>query len=254
MDKRLQIIAENFDKMKIGVDEPFKFSCTMCGKCCKGRTDILLNPKDMFNLAKELDMTPMQVIEEYCEVYVGEDSRIPIVRLVPLGEKEICPFLKGNRCSVHKAKPTVCAIFPIGRAFALPVEQAGKVKFSGEDIQYILQPINCGDRRKVHTVREWLADFNIPVDDPFFVDWQTASCRIGMAIRELEKSVPKSVMGRLFNIVFATVYLNYLTTQDFKEQFDKNASKAVELVEGLLKKMEDLYTYIKNNSGGGTNG
>lgn len=71
MDKRLQAIAENFDKMKIGVDEPFKFNCTMCGKCCKGRIDILLNPKDVFDLAKELNMAPIQVIEKYCEVYVG---------------------------------------------------------------------------------------------------------------------------------------------------------------------------------------
>ena len=49
MDKRLQTIAENLNKMKIGLDEPFKFNCTMCGKCCKCRTDILLNPKDVFN-------------------------------------------------------------------------------------------------------------------------------------------------------------------------------------------------------------
>lgn len=34
MDKRLKEIVDNFDSMKIGVDEPFRFHCTMCGKCC----------------------------------------------------------------------------------------------------------------------------------------------------------------------------------------------------------------------------
>lgn len=31
MDTRLKEIVDNFEKMKIGVDEPFKFHCTMCG-------------------------------------------------------------------------------------------------------------------------------------------------------------------------------------------------------------------------------
>lgn len=34
MDNRLKEIVDNFDQMKIGLDEPFKFHCTMCGKCC----------------------------------------------------------------------------------------------------------------------------------------------------------------------------------------------------------------------------
>ena len=254
MDKRLQAIAENFDKMKIGVDEPFKFNCTMCGKCCKGRTDILLNPKDVYNLAKELDLAPMQVIEKYCEVYVGQDSRIPIVRLVPIGPHQICPLLKGNRCSVHNAKPTVCAIFPIGRAFSVPMEQAGKIEFSENDIQYILQPVTCGDKRKEHTVREWLTDFNIPVDDPFFVYWQTNVCRLSVAIRALEKTFPEGVMVQIFNMLFASIYVNYLTTQDFQEQFEKNVGKAVELVETIPKKVEDFYKFIKDNAGGENDG
>ena len=98
-----------------GLDEEFKFNCTMCGKCCINREDILLNPKDMFNLAKELNMEPKQVLEAYCETYIGSDSRFPIVRLKPKGSIKRCPLLKDRKCSVHKAKPTVCAMFPIGR-------------------------------------------------------------------------------------------------------------------------------------------
>ena len=70
MDNRLKQIYDNFDRLKIGLDEEFKFNCTMCGKCCINREDILLNPKDMFNLAKELNMEPKQVLEAYCETSV----------------------------------------------------------------------------------------------------------------------------------------------------------------------------------------
>ena len=47
MDNRLKEIVDNFDSLKIGVDEPFRFHCTMCGKCCINREDILLTPRDM---------------------------------------------------------------------------------------------------------------------------------------------------------------------------------------------------------------
>ena len=81
MDNRLKKIYDNFDSLKIGLDEKFKFNCTMCGKCCINREDILLNPMDMFHLAKELNMAPQQVMETYCKTYIGSDSRFPIVRM-----------------------------------------------------------------------------------------------------------------------------------------------------------------------------
>lgn len=54
MDNRLKEIVDNFDQMKIGLDEPFKFHCTMCGKCCIDREDILLTPRDIYNMSKSL--------------------------------------------------------------------------------------------------------------------------------------------------------------------------------------------------------
>lgn len=78
MYKRLQHIIENFDSMKIGVNETFRFHCTQCGKCCINREDILLNSKDLYNLAKELDMTTQDVVATYCEAYIGDSSRIPL--------------------------------------------------------------------------------------------------------------------------------------------------------------------------------
>lgn len=115
MDERLKNIVDNFEAMKIGVDDPFQFRCTMCGKCCINRDDILLTPRDIYNMAKELGITTKELFETYCESYIGSDSRIPIVRLKPRGSVKICPLLKDRKCSVHKAKPTVCAMFPIGR-------------------------------------------------------------------------------------------------------------------------------------------
>ena len=54
MDERLKNIAENYERMIIGLDDTFRFHCTRCGKCCINREDILLNALDVYNLAKEL--------------------------------------------------------------------------------------------------------------------------------------------------------------------------------------------------------
>ena len=104
MNERMKNIIKDFAKNQIGPDEPFKFHCTMCSKCCINREDILLNPRDMYNLAKELGMTPHEVMNTYCETYIGSDSRMPVVRLKPRGENEFgVPvedefFIEWQRC------------------------------------------------------------------------------------------------------------------------------------------------------------
>ena len=115
MDNRIKEIVENFDQIKIGLDDPFKFHCTMCGKCCINREDILLTPRDIYNMSKELGMRPGDFFHAYCEYYIGSNSRMPIVRLKPRGSVQRCPLLKDRKCSVYKAKPVVYAMFPIGR-------------------------------------------------------------------------------------------------------------------------------------------
>lgn len=36
-------------------------------------------------MSKELNITPNELFEKYCEMYIGSDSRMPIVRLKPRG-------------------------------------------------------------------------------------------------------------------------------------------------------------------------
>ena len=60
MDERLKYIAENYEQMKIGPDDPFHFRCKECGKCCIHREDILLSPHDLFRAARELGMTTVE--------------------------------------------------------------------------------------------------------------------------------------------------------------------------------------------------
>lgn len=111
----LQEIADHIDQMTVSLNDTFQFHCTQCGKCCIHREDILLSPYDLYKIARELQLEPIEVCKRYCESYIGNHSRMPIVRLMPQGAVQRCPFLKNQKCSIHKAKPAVCAMFPVGR-------------------------------------------------------------------------------------------------------------------------------------------
>lgn len=229
MDDRLKYIADNLDSMLIGADEPFKFHCDMCGKCCINREDILLNAKDVYNMAKELQMEPIDMVKTYCETYIGDSSRIPIVRIKPRGSIRRCPLMKKRKCSVHKAKPTVCAMFPIGRCIQMDAKKRD-TKFTVSDIKYIFTNPGCGDDSETHTVREWLSEFDIPLEDEFFLAWNQLISELGSIFRKGEKILSEDGMNATWNLAFVKLYLDYDMTKEFMPQFEKNTADILTLM------------------------
>lgn len=232
MDQRLKEIVDNFDKIKIGLDTPFKFHCTQCGKCCINREDILMNPMDLFRAAKELNMDPHGFIEQYCETYLGRDSKMPIVRLRPRGTIKRCPLLKDRKCSIHKAKPTVCALFPIGRVIRSEKHKDGLQTISTE-VEYILTNPDCGDNAETHTVRKWLAEFDIPVNDNFFVKWNEVICKLSPLLQQCIKQFSEETADKVITLAYVKLYLDYDMSKEFMPQFIKNT----EFITGLMNLM-----------------
>ena len=194
MNDPKQEMVENFNQYHIGLDDVFAFKCRGCGKCCKNRDDILLNSRDVYNIATALKLTHQQVIEQYCDVYVGSNSRIPIVRLKPKGPNKMCPLLSGSRCSVHSFKPTVCALFPLGRVFMAEnameqMDERTLEKMSSckpNQIEYVITPFTCASLKRKQTVRAWLEAFGILAEDEFFLKWNQAIFKLTTDLRKYE--------------------------------------------------------------------
>jgi hypothetical protein len=89
---------------KLGKDDTFTFGCNRCGKCCRNREDILLTPLDLFKIARYLNKSIQEVMQEYCESYEGSGSKIPVVRIKPREYRLTCPFAKKEGFTVlwHK--------------------------------------------------------------------------------------------------------------------------------------------------------
>ena len=226
-------LFQDLESMTIGLDDTFKFHCDQCGKCCTHREDIILSPMDIFKMAKELKMTPVEFYHEYCVFNIGEHTRMPIVRLASEGKDTHCVLLKNHRCSVHKVKPAVCAMFPLGRYMSFEKDDYNAESIDTSKVKYLLQPPECGDESETHTVREWLSGFDIKLEDEAFVQWQKAISRFSNKFKELEKKQDMLSMMEIWFVVRVSLYLQYDTSKEFLPQFNYN-------VENLLKLLDDI--------------
>ena len=249
MDNRLKEIAENLETYKIGLDDSFSFKCRSCGKCCKNREDIMFTTRDIFRIAKHLGRTSVDIIKSYCDWYIGNDSRVPIVRLKPHGPANACPFLVQKHCSIHEVKPVVCALFPIGRTY-MASEKPDKGEEPTYVPGYIFQPTDCGAGRKTHTVRQWLEKFNIPVDDEFYIEWNKMIVFVSKNIKALEEQFSQKSLVPLQDTLFELIYVQYDTDGDMLTQFGENMAKVKIMFETIQSGLQEFL----QQSGGDTVG
>jgi hypothetical protein len=96
------------------------FDCACCGQCCANQDVIQLTSYELYVLADYLSISPLELFERCCTVSGTSlnDQKHMYIRTTD-GR---CPFLEGNLCSVHAARPFVPGI-PIS-----PEIEAGHMK------------------------------------------------------------------------------------------------------------------------------
>ena len=177
-----------------------------------------------------------EVINEYAETYIGSASKIPVVHMVPRGQNAVYPFLKDGLCSIHDSKPTVCALFPLGRVVLNAEALEGGLADGPVKVKYMLVDTDCGSRKQVHTVREWLARFGIPEHDEFFLMWSRLTAMLHRMIHELEEHhVSNETLNLFWSAIFSTLYLDYDTSAEFLPQFRQAAEKLSSLCQGVAE-------------------
>lgn len=210
---------------KLNKDDVFTYGCNECGACCRNREDILLSPLDLYKMAKHLNMSIKDVIKDYCEFYEGEDSRLPVVRIKPREYKKTCPLNDYGKCKIHAVKPTVCALYPLGRA----------TDNRTNEFFYFLQPVSCGNRSKTQTVTQWLESFTILEEEHLAMLWHEYAGRISTILHQAAE-LKESTRTHLFIILFHLLYLEYNLEKSFDAQFKKNCEHIFELLATMPKK------------------
>ena len=240
MDQRMEKICKDMQENALGLDESFTFRCRACGKCCKNRHDILLTPRDLYNICLSLGRTPQYIVERYCETYIGESSGVPLVRLNAVGHEQACPFLRNKRCVIHKHKPVVCALFPLGRSLFFENEEENADVPEEPNIVYFNQNSDCGGKEQIHTVRDWLSQFGLAADDEFFILWTKTLKPVAELCARLEahSSSNEESMDIVWGLVFAALYLEYDTEKELIPQFRENADELLDILRTVTEKVE----------------
>jgi Fe-S-cluster containining protein len=231
MKPKIKIInPEELEKIRLlGTDDKVPFECKKCGKCCKGRNDLMLTPYDTFRLARHLSRTTTAVIKRYCEIYECPDSHIPVARIIPRPPDNRCPFWRKEKCFVNKVKPTFCRTFPLAKV-NMP---------SGEKSSYYLYGYHDCIGEKWVTVRDWVGDAASDESERAWTEWSNALARIEPLLSgKLDALTPEERANCIENI-FLFMYLPYGTNQEFAPQLKYNADFLCSILEkdfGILKR------------------
>ncbi len=134
--------------------------CNGCSSCCRGMgSSVILDPYDIFCLTAYLSKSFEQLLEESLELNVVDGIILPNLRMV--GEDEHCIFLSPEgRCSIHKARPGFCRLFPLGRFY------------ENHSFRYFLQIHECPkpDKSKIK-IKKWLDIGSFRQYEAFTADW-----------------------------------------------------------------------------------
>ena len=148
-----------------------------------------------------------------------------------------CPLMEEHKCSVNKAKPTVCAMFPIGRCIQMDAVNQN-TEINAGDIKYIFTDPGCGDDSETHTVREWLGEFGIPLEDEFFLAWNQMISERGTIFHRGEKVLSEEGMMAVWNLIFVKIYLDNDMNKEFLPQFKENAAEVLAVMRTMPTKKD----------------
>ena len=201
-----------FQQNEIQIDESFKFECAMCGNCCRNRKDpILVTGLDIFRIAQALGTTTEKVIAEKLEGYLGDTSHLPVFVLKERLDGS-CSLLRQGRCTVHKNKPIVCAMHPLGRMYNV---QEGS-------FHYFVSPGRCkgrADSERTWTLQEWLDEFGIRDLDKESLAWNDLLTAISLITCKINK---ENISEPMFGLMMNCMYLNYDTSKPYIEEVNRN--------------------------------
>lgn len=86
-------------------DTAFSYECMQCSRCCHDKL-IRVNPYEVMRLAYGLGLGTAEFIEKYTDEQGTALKRV---------EAGACVFLTPQGCRVHRDRPLVCRLYPLGR-------------------------------------------------------------------------------------------------------------------------------------------
>lgn len=230
--------AMYYNEHRMKDSDSFNFECKGCGRCCNCSIvgDIPLNGVDIYHIAKGLALEDtLPVLVAYCQdPYPGDTSKVPVRLLAFDDGTGRCKLLtKNGKCSVHTEKPTVCALFPLGRMHV--VDKSSKEA----EFVYFAPPqsedLPCSNSLKSQTLRQWKDAFSIEIRDEETEMWIVLSQKISTLITEYD--LYSSDFAKQFFLLFDIMLYVFDTAEGIVPQIEERLKQLPE-VEDVLRKLK----------------
>lgn len=189
--------------------------CEGCHECCCGMGEsIVLDPYDVYRLTRALGQSFEALLQTHLELHVKDGVILPNLKMDE--KKDCCTFLnEQGRCSIHKDRPGICRLFPLGRIF------------EEHSFQYFLQTNECKktNRSKIK-VKKWIEAPDMKQYDRFIIDWHYFI----LGLQEALTQAPDMEQAKSWNLYVLENFFYRAWDGDFYEQFEERLKKAEEMV------------------------
>ena len=115
-------------KKQLAADDKFCFECHSelpCFKRCCSDINILLTPLDVLRLARRLEISTSEFLDQYTMTPITRELHLPVIMLkMGDGTEKNCQLLGEQGCSVYEDRPWSCRMYPVG--MGLPPARAGQ--------------------------------------------------------------------------------------------------------------------------------
>ena len=158
---------------KLTFDSKLQFEChpkVSCFTACCHNIKIILTPYDILVLRKRLNLPAHEFITEYTEPTYLEKTDMPGVQIKLVGEKNGCPFVTPEGCTVYPDRPSACRYYPVGMA---DFHEGGTNDAAEDKFFFLVKEPHCkGHEEPKHwTIREWRADQGVDLRDEMNKEW-----------------------------------------------------------------------------------
>ena len=158
---------------KLTFDSKLQFEChpkVSCFTACCHNIKIILTPYDILVLRKRLNLPAHEFITEYTEPTYLEKTDMPGVQIKLVGEKNGCPFVTPEGCTVYSDRPSACRYYPVGMA---DFHEGGTNDAAEDKFFFLVKEPHCkGHEEPKHwTIREWRADQGVDLRDEMNKEW-----------------------------------------------------------------------------------
>ena len=189
--------------------------CEGCSACCRGMGNtIILDPLDVSRLTAELGSTFEEMLNDQIEIHMADGLILPSLKMSGPGES--CSFLdREGRCSIHKARPGICRLFPLGRYF------------ENNSFRYFLQIHECKkEYRSKIKVRKWIDTPDLKRNQIFISQWHYFLKEVQ---KFLENAGDDAMRRHAALYILKQFYAaGYEQQNDFYEQFEERLKTARE--------------------------